>query len=632
MKSTIIKNRIIKKEDFIDKRFKPSLQTKSNFIKLFEVIYPKFSENIEIKSLDWNRNEFLILLLEKKSWESLQLSLKDNFWIKKCKGILCTNNLCTWIHYEIQNEYFLKFLVYFSVKGNNFTLDTFLQVLTKDLKAKKEYYQIFWKQNRPPFSVIQDWGHPLQKYRFIVHEWIMRNIDQSISLNLPEASIHHSERECQWITPGNKNTWYHFFNFPLWYYDHRFDKYYYLSDKEREKYLLWKNDGQSIWITTDLDENDIVMWEWTDKLTRALDYVAKNVEKNNIKMLSFNCCCVPRIIWDDIYSVLKRTREKMKIPFIFQGQLEKTPYEQKIMLLEEYINQIEIDKIEKIKESISLFWYHENLYQKELWDILKENWIKINTSFIPSIDIRLLELMYKSELFIFSPNNFQKEAFEYPFKEIWTKFIEPIYPYGLENTNNWFKDILWEFNKNLQKSPWVENIIKEYKLNIDLVKNKKYKIWIVLLWLQEVKKLFSTDYMNNINIIQFLEEMWFEINFYIFDDFGPYLDQNDESYKISDWNHEKIEEIIYNNIDKWWINNITYFSWGDNLELLLNNANLNLIYSDIYFDDRITKLWINQFNLKNFYVWYSWALKTIKELINLCEMSFYKKYSQYFTN
>jgi hypothetical protein len=45
----------------------------------------------------------------------------------------------------------------------------------------------------------------------------------------------------------------------------------------------------------------------------------------------------------------------MKIPFIFQGQLEKTPYEQKIMLLEEYINQIEIDKIEKIKESISLF-------------------------------------------------------------------------------------------------------------------------------------------------------------------------------------------------------------------------------------------------------------------------------------
>jgi hypothetical protein len=31
------------------------------------------------------------------------------------------------------------------------------KILTKDLKAKKEYYQIFWKQNRPPFSIIQDW-------------------------------------------------------------------------------------------------------------------------------------------------------------------------------------------------------------------------------------------------------------------------------------------------------------------------------------------------------------------------------------------------------------------------------------------------------------------------------------------
>jgi hypothetical protein len=56
------------------------------------------------------------------------------------------------------------------------------------------------------------------------------------------------------------------------------------------------------------------------------------------------------------------------------------------------------------------------------------------------------------------------------------------------------------------------------------------------------------------------------------------------------------------------------------------------MYSDLYFDNRIVKIGINQFSLKNFYVWYSWALKTIMELINLCEMSFYKNYSKYFTN
>jgi hypothetical protein len=65
MQNTIIKNRIIKSSDFIDKRFKPSIQTKSNFIRIFEKIYSVFSEQIDIKSLDWNRSEFLIMLIDK---------------------------------------------------------------------------------------------------------------------------------------------------------------------------------------------------------------------------------------------------------------------------------------------------------------------------------------------------------------------------------------------------------------------------------------------------------------------------------------------------------------------------------------------------------------------------------------
>ncbi len=631
MKKIIIKNRIIKPEDFIDKRFKPSLQTKSNFIKLFDRIYPKFFKYINIKSLEWNRNEFLIMLIENKSWEILHLNLKDNFWIKKCKGLLCTNNICTWIHYEINNEYFLKFLVYFIVKWIDFKLNNFLQILTKDLKAKKEYYQIFWKQNRPPFSIIQDWWHPLQKYRFLVHEWIMRNMDQSIRLSLSEASIHHSERECQWISPNNKATWYHFFNFPGWYYDHRFDKYYYLTKEEKEKYIYWINEWQWMWISTDLDENDIVMWKWIDKLSRALDYVAENIKKNNIKMLSFNCCCVPRIIWDDIYSVLKRAKKKIKVPFVFQWQLEKTPYEQKIMLLEEYINKIDITKIKKVNNSISLFWYHENIFQKDLWDILVNNWIKINTSFIPTIDVRLLELMYKSELFIFSPNNFQKEVFEYPFQEIWTKFISPKYPYWIKNTDNWLKSIWNHFDININLDDKNTKIIKQYNKNVRIVKQNKYSIWIPLLWLQEIKKLFSTDYMNNINIVQFLEEMWFKIILFVFDDFKFFMNRNDDSYKISDWNHDKIEEIILKNIEDKNNVNINYFSAKDNFDLLLKESNLDLIHSDLYFDNRVINLWLNQISLKNFNAWYSWSLKTIKELKNLCEMNFYKNYSKYFT-
>ena len=632
MKKNVIKNRIIKLDDFIWKIIKPSVQTKLIFIKLFKVFYPKFSENIDIKSLKWDKNEFFITLKENKSWEILSISIKDNFWNKKCSWIFCTDNICTWIHYELKNKYFLKFLVYFKVKGTYFNINTFLQILTKDLKIKKEYYQIFWKQNRPPFSVIQDWWHPLQKYRFVVHEWLIRNIDQSIKLNLPNASICHSERECKWISPNGWSKWYHFFNFPLGFYDHSFDKYYYLTEDEKKEYIYWKNEWNSIDIFTDLDENDIVMWNWTNKLSLALEYIVEKIEKNNIKMLSFNCCCVPRVIWDDIYSILKRTKEKINVPFIFRWQLEKTPYEQNIILLEEYIDKINILNIKKVKNSISLFWFHENIFLKELWNILWKNWIKTNTSFIPTIDIRLLELMYKSELFVFSPNNFQWEVFEYPFQKIWTEFISPKYPYWIINTENWLISILEKFELNLTINEEVNKIKDEYYDNIKIVKNKWYKIGIIFLWLQELKKFFNSDYMNNIDIIEFLEEMWFKLNFLIFDNFNWFIVRDENCYEQSDWNHEKIEEIIYNKIKYKENIKINYFSNDKEFKLLLYDNNLDLIYSDIYFDDRIINLWINQFNLNNFNIWYSWALKTIKWLINLCEMTFYKNYTKYFIN
>lgn len=626
----IIKNRIINPEDFIWKIFRPSLQTNLFFSRFFTSIYPDFKNLIEVKSVEWIKNSFFIMLLDKNTGEILHLIIKDNLWNKKCNWVLCTDNICTWVHHEIKNEVFLKFLVYFIIKWNNLKFKDFLHILTKDIKAKKEYYQIFWRYERPPFSILHDWWHDLHKFRFLIHEWVMRNMDQSISLNLPEVFIHHSERECKWISPNNKDKGYHFLNFPSGFYNHKFDKYYYLTAEEKEEYLTWENEWASMWLSTDLTEEDIIMWRGTDKLSELIDYVVENAPKNNTKVISFNCCCVPRVVWDDIYSVLTSAKKRIKIPFIFQWQLEKTPFEQKIWLLEKYIEKIDIELIKKTKKSISLFWFHENEYQKELWDELSVFWVKINTSFIPSIDVRLLPNMFKSELFVFSPNNFQKEILEYPFQSMWTKYITPKYPYSIKYTDEWISLILSEFNIDYNEKDIATTYKEKYNSYVSYVKDKGYSIWIILIWKKEVEKFLNPDYMANIDIIQFLEEMWFKVNIFVYDNFSNQKNTNwDDNYKISDWNHEVIIKLIQ---EKSKSINISFFSWEEWFNQIFTNNILDLVYSDIYFDDRIINYWLNQINLKSFYLWYSWAVKTIEWLINLCEMNFYKNYYKYFNN
>ena len=75
---------------------------------------------------------------------------------------------------------------------------------------------------------------------------------------------------------------------------------------------------------------------------------------------------------------------------------------------------------------------------------------------------------------------------------------------------------------------------------------------------------------------------------------------------------------------------MSFFSDAEGLEKLIAEKKPDLMYSDIYFDDRIANWGLNQVNLKNFYVGYEGALRTVQELTDLCEMTFYRRYFAYF--
>lgn len=633
-----IKLRVVETSRFFWRRFKPSLQSNYAFMKIFWLFFPDISTHLEVKSVDWNISYLQFLFTDIKNNETLEIKYRKQEW-ERCKWKFCTDNLCTSVHYNIQNKNFLRFLIWFSTKWKDLNLESFLNVLAKDFKAKKDYYQIFFKAERPPFSVIQDWSHPLQEFRFIVNEAFTRNTDQSINLNLPQVNIHHSERECQWISPNNKATWYHFFNFPKWYYEDdngkkgkdAFDKYYYLSEEEKEQYIweLWKRSG-SLSISTDLDENDVVMWWGNDKLNQAIDIAIKYAQENDIKLVSFNCCCVPRVVWDDVHSTLLHAREKMDIPFLFKWQFEKTPYEQKVFLLEKYLEKIDETKIDKKAKSISIFWFQENVYQKDLVNVLEQNGIRVNASFIPSIDVRLLENMCKSELFVFSPNTLQKEAFEYPFQLIWVPFITPVYPAWVKNSLTWLDEITQKFQISLQLGESTQKNIDSFHDLVKKVESKKFSAWIVFLWIPELKRFFNPDYTNNIDIVRFLEEMWFKIHFFVFDNFKPYELNRDDTFRESDGNHDMIESLVRSKLPNPDVYTLQYFWEKEELTQKIQESDVNILYSDLYFDKRIIDLWLAQFNQRNFYVGFAGALKTIQELVALCELPFYKHFHTYF--
>jgi len=627
-KAEIIKNRVIKPEDFIWKIFYPSLWVKSSFLKLFTLFYNDFSKFFILKSIVWDRNKFNITLKSIDLETEYNLFFTDNKWIS-CNWIFCTKNICTWIHDKNVEINLKKFLLNFSIKWKDLTFYSLLSILSNDYKAKRDYYKIFWKSEVPPYSIINDWWAEIHKVRFSLNENIVRDLDHSLEFSIPEIFLHHSERECLWINAINDkpNKLYRFFNYSDEFFDHEFDKYFYLSKEERSRLKL-TNKLERLTAFSDLNEEDIIMWNSNTKLQNMMDDVEKIVKEKDLKLVWFNCSCVPRIIWDDMYSILKKAKERLKVPFMFEWSVETSAFESRVEMLDEYINNIDKSTLKIKKNTIALFWYHQDKYTQFLNKILIKNWIKINLIFIPMVDIKLLPSLFESELYVFQENKHYDEIYEYPFKYLCNNnYLSLKSPAWIIETDNWFKEILWRFNIDYKRWNDIEKIVNEYNKKVCKVKENQFKAWFIFTWLDDIERFFTAEYTSNIDIINFLLNMWFKIEFFIFDSFDSNRDNN--KFSINNWNHNLITNLILDKIKDKNSYSINFISNEKELYNKISNSNISIIYSDIYFDERVVKMWLNQFNLRHFKLWYEWALESINSLIRLCEMKFYKGFKKY---
>jgi hypothetical protein len=179
-----------------------------------------------------------------------------------------------------------------------------------------------------------------------------------------------------------------------------------------------------------------------------------------------------------------------------------------------------------------------------------------------------------------------------------------------------------------KRSDYNEKIVSEYDKKVDIIKNNKYKVWFVFTWLSDLQLFLKSSYTNDIDVIWFLQDMWFFIEFFIFDSFDSkkYIDK----FSSMNWNHN----LIIKEIDNKFINkenyNINFISTENEMYNSIENSSISIIYSDIYFDERVLRMWLAQFNLSNFKLWYVWALETVSTLLKLCRMNYFKDFRKYF--
>lgn len=628
--NTIIQNRVIESDFFIWKIFYPSLSTNVKFIKLFTKIYPEFLVNFSIGSLMWDRNKLRIVFTNKSIKEKYTIYFQSNN--NRCNSKLCTDKLCIWLHKSINDKYFLKFLVLFSINMKNFWIDDILNILTTDIKAKQDYYNLLFRADIPEYSIMKDWGSPIHDFRFIFIEHKSLDVWFMLTFLIKEIYIHHTERECGQKNPTSsswKRNLYSFFEEDIDFLMDNYDGYFYLSDEEKKKYDLWEFKYSRYEEFTDLSDDDIIMWYSNDRLNETVEKVNKTIEEDNeIKVVTYSCSCVPVIIWDNFENFKKLN--KVNVPVIHEWQLSKSNYDMKLHLfyneLKKYFDDWYSYNIDK--NTISLFWFFNNEELISLNTILQFNWIKIKSVYVPIFDFKLIPFLFESELFIYTDstrfNQIYNDTFKCFFKDKWINLPLPIW---VNWTTNWLNSIFNKLWININLDDKSKKYIDQFNRKKELIKKQDLRVWFVLFWLRDFNVLSNPTYSNDIDIIEFIKEMWFGIDFYVVD----HIKEN--YYEYNFWWYFWDKDLIKSEINKklsWYENfNINFYNNKSSLYKDMEEWNTSLFYSDIFFDDRLIRMWRNSFNIRTFKIWYKWALETIDEFIKLSKVWYFNNLNKY---
>jgi hypothetical protein len=87
--------------------------------------------------------------------------------------------------------------------------------------------------------------------------------------------------------------------------------------------------------------------------------------------------------------------------------------------------------------------------------------------------------------------------------------------------------------------------------------------------------------------------------------------------------HRKLGDLVDDTV------RVSAFSTPDELGKLLAASEAQAFYSDIYFDRRLTRSGKSQFSTKGFQMGAEGAIESLKQLLSVCRMPFYRKYASY---
>ena len=385
-------------------------------------------------------------------------------------------------------------------------------------------------------------------------------------------------------------------------------------DRNSEKSDEGPGEHEQNMYTTDLNEYDAIAGSM-GKMEKVLSHVLTKEIKT---FLFCSCTCVPFVAGEDVESLVKRYQKTTDTQMFY---LTTTPQSstgifRDVLVRRRLAAEAKVVVKERDPRAINLVGFPKDQAQDELNGMLSELGVTINTMFIPEMDFEVIAKFPLAGLNVFHPNVEWQHLYDQLLFDSNIKGIYPPAPYGLSRSRAWLASIAAATGTEGGLDEMWEGRIAEIQDDYNRLHREaaRYRLGFII-GDAEVHRLTDPDHTWGVPLLAALEEMGFglEVMFFAQDRKTAYDVATEINSKFTEPGRHTLK--AFNNYER--------------LQMLLGSDSYQAVFSEHFFDWRLTQAGKSQFSCQEFERGIQGTVNTMERLLTVCKLPLFKRYAKY---
>jgi hypothetical protein len=434
--------------------------------------------------------------------------------------------------------------------------------------------------------------------RFFAPEPFLRNALHLFRTDLPHVTVGHCDRECDFATPMIGNNELSFYSYP------------WLEPFPREEDPYHQTDSPGTYYSTQLADLDVIKGG-AGRLTAIVDRVVANLHDERFVLV--NNTCTPVVAGDDVEAMLKPIREKCPVPLLVCSAHEgSNPFVEYLRRLK---GRMRPPAGGRDARAVNLVGFPCKKGTDELVELLARAGVRVHARPLPNVEERVFEDYLLAPLQVFYPEAALDPVYAALFSDLDIRSETLEAPYGFRGTQQWLAAVAAALGLPIPAERREEDrapLVGEWE---ELRRQAASHVLAFVVERSDVERLRHPPSMHGIPVVPVLAEMGFGLEFLV----------RSVDMQTPKWCRPALAGLPLDS-DK--VRIVPYDSPA-RLASALEDSPSAAVYSDFAFDHRLVAAGKAQLCLQSFGMGLEGAVETLKRLLALCDLPFFRRYGAY---